>query len=292
MANINIEPKNIYIWVPSVTVDYLLVWWWGWWGRSIKMPWWWGWGWGICRAIGKEIAKGTYSIVIWAWWAGNNTDTLAEMHSWCPSCFWDIVAYWWWWGWPWINSCACSYRWADWWSWWWGGAYCWCWTWWVWWYNYRKEWEYRQWMIWGASYNSCWWWWGWWYCLAGGSCSTSNYWWRWWCWLCWDISWAYSRYWWWWGWWGRCCVAQDLWWWNWWWCLADWCNAPYYWWGGWWWGRTNLNTNCKKWGSWCQWIFILRYPTACWYSITWGTCYTCWDYTIHCFTSNWTLTIN
>jgi hypothetical protein len=39
-------------------------------------------------------------------------------------------------------------------------------------------------------------------------------------------------------------------------------------------------------------VFILRYPTSAWYNMTWGCKYTCWNYTIHCFTSDWTLTVN
>jgi hypothetical protein len=37
---------------------------------------------------------------------------------------------------------------------------------------------------------------------------------------------------------------------------------------------------------------MVRYPTACNYNITWWNKYTDWNYTIHCFISDWTLTIN
>lgn len=66
--------------------------------------------------------------------------------------------------------------------------------------------------------------------------------------------------------------------------MSRWCDATYYWWWGWWGSNT-------YWWNWCQWIFIIRYPTACNYCISWGTKYTCWDYTIHCFTSSWPLTV-
>lgn len=46
------------------------------------------------------------------------------------------------------------------------------------------------------------------------------------------------------------------------------------------------------WGAGCQWVFIVSYPTSCNYNITGGCKYTSWNYTIHCFASNWTLDIN
>ena len=46
------------------------------------------------------------------------------------------------------------------------------------------------------------------------------------------------------------------------------------------------------WWNWGWWVAIFRYPTECWYNIEWWCKYTCWDYTIHCFTSNGTLTVS
>jgi len=285
MSNVNVEAKKIYIWVPSVTVDFLLVWWWGAWGRGV-MGWWGGWWWGwVIYCTSYDVAKWTYCIKIWAWWTWNCTDTLAECHSWCLSCFWDMVAYGGWGWWPWINSTVCCFNWASGWSWWGGWAFTWCCPWGMGWYWYASQWN-NGWI--SAAYES--WWWGWWYAVMGKT--NTLRWGMWWCWLCVDISWSYARYWWWGGgWWCNAGLAQDRWW-VWWGKWYDWCNSSsYWWWGGWAWMTTSC-TVCKKWGNGCQGVFILKYPTACWYSVSWWTTYTSWNYTIHCFTSDWTLTIN
>ncbi len=263
-----IQRKDVY-------ADFLLIGW-GWAGGWCynNATRWWGWGaWWFVERFNCLINAWTYNVVIWAWWNGWES-TMACLYG-CPSCFGNIVAYWWW-GWWWYNIAGC---WASWW-WWDAGRVAWCAIHWNQWCN-GWAWVYYAW--WG------WWWaksvWSAWVCNSATCC-----WGAWWSGKCSCISWEWQRYswWWWWAWWrvGWCWWC----WWGWNWATsATWCgcSATYY---GWWWGGW-FNRTYSLW-SWCQWVFIIRYPTACWHNITWWIKYVCWDYTIHCFTSNWTLTVN
>jgi len=117
----------------------------------------------------------------------------------------------------------------------------------------------------------------------------------------------------WWGWGGQCgvwcasvsrdCAAM----WGKWVCLNfTWATVEY---GKWWmscpygWCQTTL---CSQWGmgssytwwvtNWGWGIVIIKYPSSCWYSITWGTKTSATisgvTYCIHCFTSNGTLKVS
>ena len=280
--------KNVYIGTCKIRgqaiIDWLLVWWWGAWGRAYCRAWG-GWGaWWVVYRNNYIISQNT-CVIIWAGgvWCGTNP----YWWSWGDSCFWNIVAYWWWWGgWGCCSSCT---NWLSWWSWWWASWWGFC----YWWSS--KGW---QWQKWGIGTTSAWAWWGgyshcwmdWCYC----SYTSAAYGWGGvgWCGYCSDISWTAVRYANGWSWWG--CKSTP------WMCgggawgcytsaCACWKNATTPWsWGG---GAWNNAYKCPWWNG-ANGIFIARYPTACWYNITWGCKYTCGDYTIHCFTSNWTLEIH
>lgn len=246
-------------------VDFLLIaWWWGWWyANNVNNSWWWGWAGWVIQCSNYLLDIWSYCIVIWAW--GSSGTSSAGWNG-GNSCFWDFIACWWW-GWGFANT------WCAWWSWWWA------------WFN-LSYWSYAwgswinwQWYAWWCSYQNAWWgwWWAWqaWWNWAGAG---SYIWWSWWNWIQSDISWTMTWYAWWGTWWSyrNCDFGVSG-------CGQSCC-------GGWWiWGRYCY---AWTWGAWRCWVFILRYPTACWYDITWWTCYTCNDYTIHCFTSNSTLTVN
>ena len=245
-------------------IDYLMVWWW--WGGWCYWAWWWGW---VIEMFCQWVYWIQYPIKIGAWWAAQ-WDSL-DWRWWDTIFMW--MAYWWWrWG-------SDVQQFADWWvnSWWWGNwaiysagliwwwAYCW----------------------WSRSSCSAWWWgwWAWWnWCNA-----SERKWWDWWIWVKSSISW--TQYWYWWWWWGSSYRASWSnptwcwvdWWWDWWYYNTNWCDATYY---GWWWWW--------KWGRWYQWVVIIRYKTdwSCWVTTasTWWCKYTCWAYTIHCFTSDWVFT--
>lgn len=238
-------------------VEILLIWWWGSWGWFF---WWWWWAWWV--VAGKREISGSICVHIWQWWTC--------LCNWWDSCFWSLVAYWWW-GW----NCSNVWWWSTWWS-WWGSWLCrcpWCWIYWQW-HNWWAYWTNQWW--WGGWGNGAWLDWVW----IGWACF-----WHWWEWFCSDISWEMCWYAWWWAGWWRCGWIWWCWWgWD---SVADgvWCNATYYWW---WWGGW---CRCLAW-NWYQWILILRYPISCWYNITWWTKYECNWYCIHCFTSDWTLTVN
>lgn len=240
-------------------IDFLLVawgwWWWSWCADYYNWPWGWWAGWVIQCCW--YLLPWDINVVIWSWWAANT--------NWWNSCFWDIVACGWW---RWWNY---GVKWWNWWSWgWWAN----------WWWGYWEWIEWQWWRWWIAS--NAWWWWGW----------ASAVWWSWdaycrwwygWDWIFNDFSWDNYMYaWWGWGYWYCWRWAWwNGWWWAWWCVYVGAANASYYWW---WWGW--------NWWCWYQWIFIARYPTACWYNITWWCKYICDNYTIHCFTSDWTLTVN
>lgn len=211
---------------------------------------WWGWWAGwVIHNKSMSIWKAT-GVVVWA--------------AWCNSSLWNEVAYW---GGKWN-----FWVWCNWWSWWWWGhCYCkwWCWT----------IFQWTSW--WGWGFYS-WWGWGW---IASSWCpwDWSCYWWNWWIWYVSDISWTEECYAWWWGWWWwKAGWSWSYWGWDWGGCKA-WCPATTCW--SWWWGG---RPSCAWW-AWACWVVIVRYPTSCWYDLTWWCKYCCWDYTIHCFTSNWVL---
>ena len=248
-------------------VDFLLVaWWWGggWW-TSQYTPWgWWG-GWGIIYCTNYTLECSTYPIIIWTW--GSRWWSWTAWGNWWNSCFGTIKACWWgWWG-------GANYiAWKAWWSWWWGacgnsgaGAA-----------GGNVSWQWN--VGWKAQVYS---WWGWgWAWAAWRSCTYI--WGTWGAWKAYDIS-GSSKYYWWWGWWGSYSYCASW---------TNGCGSAWYWcyWWGWCWQQYNCWT-CYWW-YWCPWVFILRYPTSCWYDMSGWTKYTCWDYTIHCFTSSWTLTVN
>ena len=252
----------------DVYVDYLLIWggWgWGWW---YNYAWWGGWGgWWFIECCNYEIQPWSYVVTIWTWWAA--WGDYSTWKVWGDSCFNGIVAYGWWWG-GWYYC-----RWSQWASgWWWGTGNQ------SWWAHKCYQWCY------GWTWSAYAWAWGWWFSAIGGNANntTGGVWW---CWKSSSISWAEMWYsWWWWGWWYYNAWCHWIWW-----CWSG-CGRRQsccYGWGWWWWDNCSWS---NAWWAWMPWIFILRYPTACGYYVSGWTCYTCWDYTIHCFTSSWTLTVN
>lgn len=278
-----VKIDKIYVWTKQVRpvvaiIDFILAWGWGAWGRSNFRSWGWWWAGWLIHCELHELLSWSYCVVIWAWGTWSNTQYLAACWSGGDSCFGDIVAYWGWGGWG-QYACSTGSAWASWWS-WWGSSAC----------NTTRavgcDWQWNM----GWGWCQCRWWWGWWYCCAWNNATSSwNYGWSWWCWYYSEISWVGVRYssggsgW------YLCTTAAVCWGWAWWACRVNWWNATTYWsWWGWAW-CTNSSSVCCKWWDWCQWVFIVRYPTACWYHITWWTKYECNWYCIHCFTSDWTL---
>lgn len=237
----------------------LIAWWWGWWYQ------WWGWAWWVIHCENICAMWGSTACVV-IWWWGTYWGWTNQWNNWWASCLiltgCTYTAVWWWWGWGGTNS---NLYWRGWGSWWWGWYCQSAWAWW--------NWTAWQWCKWWTGWNRWWGWWGW-VCWNWGNFS-GGYWWNWWLWLTTDISWTSQSFAWWWGW-------------------NGW-NRVWYWCCWWWNGKQNATTCWSWWGNcatWAGWILILRYPTACWYNVTWWTKYTCWDYTIHCFTSNWCLCFN
>lgn len=267
-------------------IDWLLVWWWWAWGRSCCRSWgWWGWGW-VVHCESYDL-RNNQCIIIGSWGVWQTTCHLADCWKWGDSCFWSIVAY----GWGWGGGMCCCTVWSPWgngWSWGWASS-CTC----AWWTAVDGQW--KKWAT-GTNYLGSWW--GWYtcpwktWCYCSYTTTAACYWGIGWCGYCSDISWTAVRYANGWSWWG--CKSTP------WMCgggawgcytsaCACWKNATTPWsWGG---GAWNNACKCPWWNG-ADGIFIARYPTACWYNITWGCKYTCGDYTIHCFTSNWTLEIH
>lgn len=287
-TNSNIE---VYAWVDKIrpiikdaTIEWLLVWWGGAWGRARCRAWGWGGAGGLIYCASETLPIWTCCcVVIWAWGTGAASSYNPANYKWGNSCFGSVVAYWGW-GWGWM----CAYNrwcaWAAWGSGWWGAA---C----------NAAWGTRC----DASYGNCGWaWynttWGWGWGAWGAWCPANwagnYYWWAWWCWCTSSISGVsvvYAA-----GWgWGGCTGRSNSQWGGCGWCYrVAWCAATTYWsWWGWAW-CTASNTCCMAWGSGCQWVFIARYPSNCKFNVTWGTKYECNWYCIHCFTSNWTLTVS
>lgn len=260
------------------TISVMLVWWWGGgWGWCYDNDfcwWWWGWWWQVVICNSLSIWAQT-TVVIWAGWAWWRCD---KVTNWWDTKVGTVIAYWWWHWWKAFSSWS---SWWNWWWWWWRGWYWWAWC------------------------NYCWWdacnyssWWGGWWAWGNWYKSTSQYEpWDWWSWCYTNFSWVYCYYAWgggWWlsSWWADRNVARwwAWWWWTWWKSHGDWCGATYYWWwwGGYWWWY-----GWCYWWAWFQWLVIIKYPTSCWYTITWWQCcYTCNWYKYHCFTSNWTITVS
>ena len=277
----------IYVWDtkvrPTITeaiIDWMLIWWgWSWW-RSRCRGWGWGWAWWFLYCQWDTLLTWSYAVTIWAGGKGCVTWCCGTCGSWWNSTFNSIVAYWGWgWGWMmWVNT-TCN--WDCWGS--WGGTGCGgvpgC----------GCDWQWNRGGLGNARGGGWWWGIGWYWGIAA---SSTGY--RGWCgWdaCCLDISgtsvWYAS---WWWG--GGCCGGLSCGWWEGGWYRTEWCSATCYGsWGGWGW-CTGCCSCCMKWGDGCQWVFIARYPKTCWYNITWGTKYECNWYCIHCFTSDWTLTVN
>ena len=274
--------RKVYIWPTEIrpnipTIDFLLVAW-GWaWGRGLCRAWGWGGAWWVIYCQDLEMCKWNYAVVVWAWATWGNTT--AQWANWCNSCFDSYVAYWWGWGWG-MSSSTSGCVWKDWGS-GWGWAGC-CKV-----AGVGCTWQWNGWWCWGT----CSWWWGGWYCVVWGAWTTARAWWIWWCWFNSNISgdtvW-YSN----WGsWWGCTWWAATYGWGKWWWSSTAWSDATTYW--SWWWGwGCNTWGSCTSWGSGCQWIFIARYPCTKNFNISWWCKYLCNWYCIHCFTSNWTLTIS
>lgn len=258
-------------------IDFLLVAWWGswvWW--TYAQHWWGGGAWWYIMCSDYLLPQWSYPIVVWAWWACTPWTQWYSCTCWhkgCNSTFDNLVAYWWW-AWAWGSSWE---AWMSWWSWWWWtrtNSYAACCV--------------GQWNKWGAGYCwssfSAWGGWGgaWW---AGWSTSSRCCWASWWAWCC--VS-AFGK---------AFCFS---WWWGWGWCRSGWAWWTYWWgswgcytnaWGAWstcwswWWGW--------NWGwAWANWVFLARYPANCWYDVTWWTKFECNWYCVHCFTSDWTLTVS
>lgn len=247
-------------------VDVLVVWGWGggWWAycsSSGNRCWgWWWWWWLVKEIMFYKLPDTSINVVIWACWRGQST---GNGTTWWNTCFGSIIWYWgWYWG-GWWND------WWNWWNWWWAGG------------TYQSTTRYwwrwcPGWSPWAFNVNEnywwCWWWWNSWLTSRTQACGAN--------WYLSEIIWVWV---WWWGgssWWGWGC------WWGGWTCQ----NATFYWW--WWGGSAYWWRTC--WCDWYQWLVVVRYPNDWSYWIkcaTGGTVSTCWDYTIHCFTSNWTFCI-
>ena len=275
--------KEIYVGTTKVRpttkyVDFLLVGG-GWaWGKQACSGWTWGWGWawGVVICCNYELSSDRHSVIVGGW----QCYTAGE--QWYPSCFDSLVAYG---GWGGGNSYLNGYysKGSQWFS---GASGGW---------GIQAAWGTgTQGCDWGCSWGSsfAWGWGG--YSSAwltpccskssttrtGGNGITNNF----------SGSTQYYAYW--GGGWG--CY-----------CCSCWGTSPGG--GGKGWGCSTGTcnwqnpTSCGSWGggawyssgaipsNWAGGIFILRYPTACWYSLTGGCKYTCWNYTIHCFTKSWAI---
>ena len=254
--------ENKWVTVGNVTfddyaacIDAIPSWWW-FFGFNYLVVW----GWASWEALSCNNGW-------WGWWqvfCGRDffTSDYITIDVWCWGKWWisNYPSYWWWdtvmcyW-----DICVCSHWWcwASWQTWWSSGSWC-GWWWWS---------------------LSCAWGWGWW-AVGNG----------------WTYSWTKG-----WSWWlGITYCGMDFWWWGWWgslsWgsCAGDWCcgwgagnsDATWCWWG---WGWSNSLVWGYGW-NWWWWVVLISYPTdwswgvSCW---CWWCVSQCWDYTIHCFTTDW-----
>lgn len=255
----------------DVYVDFMLIAWWGWGWKNYG---WWGGAWWVIQCSNYFIDMWCYPIVIWAGWSWVWSSCMWK--SWCNSTFNSLIAYW---GWAWWGWGSCLIYWLPWWSGWW------------WWYVGQQihqhwwDWCTWQWYKWGCAYRYWSWWWGWaWWAWANWSNWTDS-WWIWGIWIQSDIDWTCKWYAWGWSWHNA----------------SSWCWVWASCWGTPSWSSNSNATICWAWGwgststsywNWASWIFILRYPTSSWYDLTGWCKYTCWNYTIHCFTSSWDLIVN
>ena len=284
--------SEIYVWdvkvrpiITTKIIDYLLVGGWGW-GGTWSMGWGGAWGWGGVVSWCETITwKCVFTITIWN--GGSNNAT------WGNSCFVsDNTSIVWYWGGGWGNSKGlsnCNWRNGGSWGWGWGGTWP---------TTAGTALDQNYWKDGGRGYNdTCWAWaWGGGRCKAGGSPAGRYCGWGWGCGYYSDISWEWMRYGSWGTWGGRSGSFPWVcggWYWGSWYC-SPWGNATTYWsgWGGGWVARSSSAALLSCGGCGCQGIFIARYPASCWYDISWGTKYECNWYCIHCFTSDWTLTVN
>ena len=234
-----------------LVVEYLLIGWgWGWNNTwTSAYAGWGGWGW---EALTWTLCMlSSECIVIWSWWWQNSW--------WWASCIWELLVARWW----------CRGNWYTWWN----------------------SWSWFRWCWWYVSDTAGWWAWACWNAVCNPRWSYYYYWWNWWKWICSDITWVTACYAWGWWWWqdyyNNCEMYKWCgcdWGWNWWWWRwRSWTAATTCWaWWGW-------NTYEWSWWRWGNWLAVFRYPTACWYNVTGWCKYTCWDYTIHCFTESWCL---
>ena len=269
---------------PDNFLNFLLVWWGGWWAWvctwATRVWWWWG-GWMVKECKMYAINTWTYNVVIWCWWEWYNDIACADKSDWWDSCFWDIVAKWWWGGWMWCtNSTAWYCNWRSWWN---GGWAGYLWAGWIW----------NPWYNWWWATAACRGWGGWWAAEDWDTWDNANH--SWWKWVYSIIEWDIKWYGWWWAGWTSWADANKRWKEYWWWLWmkansAGSCDATYYWWG---WGWLFYCGAMGVWWNWCQWVFIISYPSNLWYTITWwDCCYECNWNCIHIFTSDWTLTVN
>lgn len=235
-----------------------------WWGVSPNIDFLlvgWGWWGGI-----NNVGSGMNAIWWWgwAWWivvccnypvSWEYCITVgtwwAVNNKWWDSCFNDIVAYWWGYWWRWNGT------WWNWWSWWWGASCAYTTAWWSW-CGWVPRLQWCSWTSWG-DIRYCWrWWW------------PNNWWW-----MTSDITWYQICIW--TGWRPYTCPV---------------CSYCWSWWN-WWFTASNQAVICAA-TNWCQWLVVVRYKTdwSMWINCaTWWCVYTCWEYTIHCFTSNDTFTV-
>ena len=288
-------PSKIFVWANEIAsvrvgntkvrpttrfldgIEFLLVAWGGAWG--IRNGWGWGWGWIIQCNSYEILSPSENCIVIGS--GGVRPSGNYLVHNWGDSCFWNIVACWGGWGWSCGKNTTDCWPWANWGS-GWGGA-----TW------YRLWGEAVSWQgcPWGDGGGYSWGGWGWYSCAGCPATTRNNPWGNGGEWLASCISGAcyvYSS----WGGGSSYCGNYAHW------GTGAWnggcwqCwrggNATNYGWGG----GASWMRRCDTAWSWYQGVFILRYPSSCWYDITWGTKYLCNGYCIHCFTSSGTLTVN
>lgn len=221
-----------------------------------------GWGWGAWTAYNNR--DGGWG---WGWWQVKYCCGY-EINTWSYTV---TVGAWWaacsWWGtstFNWVSSVwGCGWT---------AGYYC----------SYDTY-PYHSW-CWGASGSWCAW-----GTCAGTKCSNRC------------VSWGWG--------WGQsgagataCNCRNCSAWWAWISLNFTWTTVAY---GQWWqsWPYPSVLPTCSQWWAWCStcllwgWgIVIIKYPSSCWYNITWGTKTSATisgvTYCIHCFTSNGTLTVS
>ena len=220
--------------------------------------WWWG-GWGG-NCITHWWWGGAWWVIIWKNYAlskGSYNVTIwswwTNAWNWGNSCFEGYVALWWWGGGTWCRTNCAWKNWASWgWAWW----------------KIPTVWIAQQ-----CLYVHGGWFWGDWCCCSSGYGWDGGIW------YLTSMTWHEE------------CFA-------WWWGGSNWWHWMYWWWnsqsnastcGSWWWGSNNGNYYYRWW----WWALIISYPSDCGYNISWANCSCVCNWVcVHCFTSNWTLTVN